>query len=53
MMYWPDIVILSAVAAGLFLAVRAIRRRKKCRTGCIGCPLSGSCTKPEKNKEQK
>ena len=40
----PDIIILAAVAAGLFFAVRSIVRQKK-RGGCAGCPgCSGDCS---------
>ena len=49
-MSFADIIILAAVAAGLFFAVRNMVRRKK-KGGCIGCSgCSGNCAECGKNR---
>ncbi len=43
----PTVLILLALAAVVFLAVRSILRQKKkgssCGCGCASCPMSGRC----------
>ncbi|MFA7190561.1 MAG: FeoB-associated Cys-rich membrane protein [Sphaerochaetaceae bacterium] len=46
-MNFASIAVLLAVIASLFLAIRKIRRKKKCGTclSCQGCPMAGKCNK--------
>lgn len=50
MTIWLDIAVLLAVGAGLFFALRAMRRRRACASGCDGCPLADGCAKKEEKK---
>lgn len=44
-----DYLLLAALAAGLWAALRAIRRGKsQCGGGCAACPMSGRCAEEKK-----
>ncbi len=45
--YLPTILILAALAAVVFFAIRSVIRDKRkggsCGCGCASCPMSGKC----------
>lgn len=45
----PDYLLLAALAAGVWAALRAIRRGKdQCGGGCAACPMNGQCAKKKR-----
>jgi len=49
-----DILLLAAVGTALFLAVRALIRRKSCGcTGCESCSRCAHCRKNERKQKPK
>ena len=46
----PTLIVLVLVAvAFIAVALTLIRRRRRCASGCTGCPFAGDCTRKNAN----
>ena len=46
----PTLIVLTLVAVALIaVALTLIRRRRRCASGCTGCPFAGDCTRKNAN----